>query len=92
MGHQRIHTEKKNKNPVPIKKTYSKSNAETLDAFPLKLGMGNMLVFITVCLDLEIFTSVVVKISCKYWKGKCFHAIVLAEQKRFWNTYAFIRI
>lgn len=60
-----IHTEEKDiiKILCPTK-TYSKYNAETVDTFPLKLEMGNMLVIITVCLDLEIFTSVIRKISC----------------------------
>lgn len=69
MGHQRIYTEEKDiciiKIPVPNKKkTYSKSNAETLDTFPLKLGMENMLFIIAVCIDLEIFTNIIRKISC----------------------------
>lgn len=68
MGHQRIHTEEKDicviKIPVPNKKAYSKSNAETLDTFPLKLGMENTLVIIAVCIDLEIFTNIIRKISC----------------------------
>jgi len=48
------------KNPAPNKKADGAGNAETLDAFPLKLGMGNMLL-IAVCIDLEIFTNVIKK-------------------------------
>lgn len=32
--------------------------------------MGNMLVIIAVCIDLEIVTNIIRKISFKYCKGK----------------------
>lgn len=42
-GHQGIYTEEKRhlygNNPTPNKKADGAGNAETLDAFPLKLGM-----------------------------------------------------
>lgn len=44
------------KNPAPNKKADGAGKAETLDAFPLKLGMENMLL-IAVCIDLEMFTN-----------------------------------
>lgn len=47
-------------NPALNKKADGAGNAETLDAFPLKLGVGNMLL-IAVCVDLEIFTNVIKK-------------------------------
>lgn len=44
MGYQRIHTEEKDIKILCPTKSHSKSNAETSDTFPLKLGMGNMLI------------------------------------------------